>query len=211
VHASPEESNMTPEATVFCVDDDVGMRRSLRALMESAGLAVEAYATSEEFLAACDDERPGCLVLDVQLGCASGLDLQEELRRRNWLLPVIVLTGHGNVPTSVRALKTGAFDFLEKPAPPDVLLGRVRAAIEADRRARLEKVRRAEVAVRMARLTRREREVMDMLVAGRSSKQIAAALRLSVRTVEVHRRMVLLKMNVSSAVQLVRAVLGLHG
>jgi FixJ family two-component response regulator len=119
---------MTTEATVFVVDDNAGVRKSLRALMESAGLAVETYAAGEEFLAAYDSERPGCLVLDVRLRQSSGLDLQDELRRREVMLPIIVLTGHGNVPTSVRALKAGAIDFLQKPTPPDVLLERVRAA-----------------------------------------------------------------------------------
>ena len=128
---------MSADATVFVVDDNVGVRKSLRALLESAGLAVETYESGEEFLAAYDPERPGCLVLDVRLRAgASGLDLQDELRARKAMLPIIVLTGHGNVPTSVRALKAGAVDFLQKPAPPKVLLERIRAAIEADRAAR---------------------------------------------------------------------------
>jgi two-component system response regulator FixJ len=202
---------MTTEATVFVVDDNAGVRKSLRALMESARLVVETYASGEEFLAAYDAERPGCLVLDVRLRRSSGLDLQDELRRRKAMLPIIVLTGHGNVPTSVRALKAGAIDFLQKPTPPDVLLERVRAAIEVDRQARAGAADQTAVRERLARLTRREREVMELLIAGKTSKEIAAALRVSVRTVEGHRRMVFSKTNVSSAAQLVRVVLSARG
>jgi two-component system response regulator FixJ len=198
---------MTTNATVFVVDDNAGVRKSSRALMESAGLAVETYASSEEFLAAYDPERPGCLVLDVRLRQSSGLDLQDELRRRKAMLPIIILTGHGNVPTSVRALKAGAIDFLQKPVPPSILLERIRAAIESDRLARALATERAAVIERLAHLTLREREVMELLVAGKTSKEIAAALRVSIRTVEGHRRMVLSKTNVSSAAQLVRTVL----
>ena len=199
---------MTTEATVFVVDDNVGVRKSLRSLLESAGLAVETYASGEEFLAACDPERPGCLVLDVRLRHSSGLDLQDDLRRRKVILPIIVLTGHGNVPTSVRALKAGAVDFLQKPAPPKLLLERIRAAIDSDRQARAVTTERAVVMQRLAHLTPRERQVMELLVAGKTSKEVATAMNVSVRTVEGHRRMVLSKMHVSSAAQLVRTVLG---
>ena len=179
----------------------------MRALLESAGLAVETYASGEEFLAAYNPARPGCLVLDVRLRYGSGLDLQDELRRRKALLPIIVLTGYGDVQTSVRALKAGAFDFLQKPAPPTVLLERIGAAIEFDHQARAATTDRAAISERLAHLTPREREVMELLMAGKPSKEIAAALHVSVRTVEGHRRMVLLKVNVSSAAQLVRTVL----
>ena len=201
---------MTTEATVFVVDDNAGVRKSLRALLESAGLAVETYGSGDEFLAAYDPERPGCLVLDVRLRHSSGLDLQDDLRRRKAMLPIIVLTGHGNVPTSVRALKAGAVDFLQKPAPPKLLLERIRAALDSDRQARAVSSERAVVLESLARLTPREREVMEHLLAGKTSKQIAAAMNVSTRTVEGHRRMVLFKMNVSSATQLVRTVLGVR-
>jgi len=201
---------MTTAATVFVVDDNVGVRKSLRALLESAGLAVETYASGEEFLAAYDPERPGCLVLDVRLRHSSGLDLQDDLRRRKAVLPIIILTGHGNVPTSVRALKAGAVDFLQKPVPPKLLLERIRAALASDRQARAVTTERAVVMQRLAYLTPREREVMELLIAGKTSKEIAAALRVSVRTVEGHRRMVFSKMHVSSAAQLVRTVLGVR-
>ena len=197
----------TAEATVFVVDDNVGVRKSLRALLESAGLAVETYASGEEFLAAYEPERPGCLVLDVRLRYGSGLDLQDELRRRKVILPIIVLTGHGDVQTSVRALKAGAFDYLQKPAPPTVLLERIGAAIDFDHQARAATTDRAAVSKRLAHLTPREREVMELLIAGNPSKEIAIAMNVSVRTVEGHRRKVFSKVNVSSAAQLVRTVL----
>ena len=198
---------MTAGATVFVVDDNAGVRKSLRALMESAGLAVEAYASGEEFLDAYDPGRAGCLILDVRLRGSSGLDLQDELRRRKAMLRIIVMTGYGNVPTSVRALKAGAIDFLQKPVPPKLLLERVRAAIELDRQARAAASARAAVIQRLAHLTSREREVVELLIAGNTSKEIAAALHVSVRTVEGHRRMVFAKMGVSSAAELVRVVL----
>jgi two-component system, LuxR family, response regulator FixJ len=198
---------VTTEPTVFVVDDNPGVRKSLRALFESAELAVETYASGEEFLAVYDPERPGCLLLDVRLRQSSGLDLQDKLRRRKTMLPIIVLTGHGTVPTSVRAFKAGAVDFLQKPTPPKVLLERVRAAIEVDREARAVASEGAIVTERLAHLTPREREVMELLLAGKASKEIAAALGMSVRTVEGHRREVLSKAHVSSATQLVRAVL----
>lgn len=201
---------MTAGATVFVVDDNVGVRKSLRALLESAGLAVETYASGEEFLAAYDPKRPGCLVLDLRLRHSSGLDLQDDLRRRKAMLPIIVLTGHGNVPTSVRALKAGAVDFLQKPTPPKLLLERIRAALDSDRQARAVITERTVVMEQLARLTPREREVMELLVAGKTSKEIAVAMDVSVRTVEGHRRTVFWKMNVSSAAQLVRTVLGVR-
>jgi RNA polymerase sigma factor (sigma-70 family) len=147
------------------------------------------------------------LVLDVRLRHSSGLDLQDELRRRKAMLPIIVLTGHGNVPTSVRALKAGAVDFLQKPIEPTALLERIRSAIETDRQAHDASMKRAGVKARMARLTPREREVMKLLVKGETSKEIAYELHLSVRTVEAHRRTVLRKMKVTSATQLVRVVM----
>lgn len=201
---------MRSGATVCVVDDNVGVCKSLRALMESVGLAVETYASGDAFLADYDPERPGCLVLDVRLKHTSGLDLLDELRRRKAMLPVIVLTGYGNVEGSVRALKAGAVDYLQKPAPPKLLLERVRAALEVDRQARELTVDRAVVNARLARLTPREREVLDLLIAGQTSKEIAASMNVSVRTVEGHRRMVLSKMNVSSAARLVRTVLGVR-
>lgn len=194
--------------TVFVVDDNPGVRKSLQALVEAAGLAVETYASAREFLAAYDAKRAGCLVLDVRLRGESGLDLQDELRRKNATLPIIIMTGYADVPTSVRAFKNGAVDFLRKPVPPKDLVAQIRAAIELDRRARDTAAQRTTVTDSIAQLTPRERQVMELLAVGNSSKEIATALGLSVRTVEGHRRNVLRKMNVESAVQLARAIAG---
>ena len=198
---------MMPEPTVFIVDDNQAVRRAVQALVESEGLAAETFGSGQEFLDAYDPERPGCLVLDVRLRGSSGLDVQDELRRRKATLPIIILTAYGNVPTSVRAFKGGAVDFLQKPVVPEKLLKAVRSAIEMDRRARDVAATRAAVTKRIEELTPREREVMELLVLGKSSKEIGEALDLSVRTVEGHRGEVLRKMEVSSAAELVREVL----
>ena len=197
---------MTAEPTVFVVDDNPALRRSLQSLLEAARLPIETYASAQEFLGHYDPERPGCMVLDVRLRGESGLDLQEELRRRHVILPIIVMTGYGDVPTSVRAFKGGAIDFLQKPVPPRKLLERIREAFELDRQARTVAAQRAVVVDGIACLTPRERQVMDLLALGNSSKEIAATLKISARTVEGHRRVVLRKMGVSSVAQLARAV-----
>lgn len=198
---------MMPEPTVFIVDDNQAVRRAVQALVESEGLAAETFGSGQEFLDAYDPERPGCLVLDVRLRGSSGLDVQDELRRIKATLPIIILTAYGNVSTSVRAFKGGAVDFLQKPVVPEKLLKAVRSAIEMDRRARDVAATRAAVTKRIEELTPREREVMELLVLGKSSKEIGEALDLSVRTVEGHRGEVLRKMEVSSAAELVREVL----
>ena len=201
---------MTAEPTVFVVDDNPGVRKSLQALLDSAGLAVETYASIAEFLGAYDAARPGCLVLDVRLRGDSGLDLLDELRKRKATLPVIVMTGYADVPTSVRAFKGGAVDFLRKPVPPKTLIERIREAIELGGRALATAAQRTSVADRVAQLTPRELQVMELLAVGKSSKEIATTLNISVRTVESHRRTVLRKMDVDSAVQLARAIAGLR-
>jgi two-component system response regulator FixJ len=192
--------------TVFVVDDNPSVRRSMQSLIEAAGLAIETYASAQEFLAAYDVRRPGCLILDLRLRKESGLDLQDELRARHATLPIIIMTGYGDVPASVRALKAGAIDFLRKPVPPKELVALIRKAIEADRLAREVAVQRGVVTDRIAQLTPREQEVMELLAVGKSSKEIATALDVSVRTVEGHRRNVLRKMGVDSATKLARAV-----
>jgi FixJ family two-component response regulator len=197
---------MTAEPTIFVVDDNPGLRRSLQALLEAARLTVETFASAQEFLERYDGGRPGCLLVDVRLRKESGLDLQEELRRRRSTLPIIMMTGYGDVPTSVRAFKGGAIDFLQKPIPPKKLIERIREALEVDRQARATAGQRAVVLDGIARLTPRERQVMDLLALGHSSKEIAATLKISVRTVEGHRRVVLRKMGVSSVAHLARAV-----
>jgi FixJ family two-component response regulator len=197
---------MTVEPTVFVVDDNPSVRKSLQALIEAAGLAVDTYASPAEFLECFDARRPGCLVLDVRLRGESGLDLQDELRRRNAALPIIVMTGYADVPTTVRAFKAGAIDFLRKPVPPKTLIERIRQALDVDRRARDVTAQRAAVTDRIAQLTSRERQVMELLAKGNSSKSIASSLNISVRTVEGYRRTVLRKMGVDSAAQLAGTV-----
>ncbi len=197
---------MTDEQTVFVVDDNPAVRTSLQELLSSAGLAIEVYASAEEFLDTYDPRRPGCVILDVRLRGRSGLDLQDELRRRNATAPIIVMTGYGDVPTSVRAFKGGAIDFLRKPVPPKVLIERIREALLIDAQARAAGALSAALDDRIAHLTPREREVMDLLAVGKSSKAIAMVLGISVRTVESHRSTVLRKMDASSAAELARAV-----
>lgn len=194
--------------TVFVLDDDPAIRRSFQELAKTAGLQVEAYGSGDRFLASYDVERPGCLVLDLRLGGRrSGLDVQDELKRRGATLPIIILTGFGDVPTSVRALKSGALDYLQKPAAPRLLLERIREAIEVDLRSRSMPNGRAAVRRRLERLTPREREVADLLLDGKTSKEIATSLNMSPRTVEGHRRKILFKMEVSSSALLMRDLL----
>jgi two-component system response regulator FixJ len=199
-----ESMPMRSEPTVFVVDDDPAMRDSLRWLLQSVGLAVETYAAADEFLRAYDPTHPGCLVLDVRMPGMSGLGLQDELVARQIALPVIIITGYAEVPTAVRALKTGAIDFIEKPFNDELLLERVRQAIEADQRTRETQARYTDVATRFAALTPREREVMELVTAGRANKVIAAELGLSPKTVEVHRANVMRKIEVDSVAELVR-------
>jgi len=197
-----------PVATVFVVDDNPRVRRSVCTLLAAAGLPSEAYASTKAFLAAYDPSRPGCLVLDLVLRGENGLELQDELRRRKAALPIIVLTAHGTVAASVRALKGGAIEFLEKPAQPAKLLAHIRDALAMDEASRRQTATRAAVEGRLARLTPREREVLNLLVGGKTSKEIATNLGLSVRTVDGYRARIYLKTESSSVAQLVRVVLG---
>jgi len=200
---------MPPEPTVFVVDDDPAMRDSLCWLLQSVELHVETYPSADAFLAAYDAGRPGCLVLDVRMPGMSGLNLQDELRARHIRLPIIMLSGHAEVPTAVRALKAGAIDFMEKPFSDELLLDRIRQAIDLDREQRDAEAQRAAVAERYALLTPREREVMELVTAGKANKVIAAELGLSPKTVEVHRAAVMDKMRADSVADLVRMRLAL--
>jgi FixJ family two-component response regulator len=198
---------MPPEPTVFVVDDDSAMRDSLRWLLESVGLTVRTYPTAADFLREYDPSLPGCLVLDIRMPGMSGLDLQAELARRGAGLPTIVVTGHAEVPMAVRAVKAGALDFIEKPFSDQLLLDRVRQALELDREDREVRRRRGEARSRFETLTTREREVLELVAAGKANKEIAAALGLSPKTVEVHRAHVMSKMAADSLAELVRAAL----
>jgi len=196
-----------PEPTVFVVDDDRAMRESLSWLLDSVGLRVRSYATAADFLAEHDPAQPGCLVLDVRMPGMSGLDLQAELARRGVELPTIVITGHAEVSMAVRAVKAGAIDFIEKPFSDQLLLDRVRQALEVDLEAREVRRRREDARRRLATLTAREREVLDLVVAGKANKEIASALGVSPKTVEVHRAHVMSKMCVDSLAELIRITL----
>ncbi len=196
------ENGNSPRPTVFVVDDDEAMRSSLQWLIESVGLAVECYASAEAFLDAYYPGRSGCLLLDVRMPGMGGLELQEYLRRHEITIPVIIITGHGDVPMSVRAMKEGAIDFIEKPFNDELLLDAIRNAV--DERQRQEQTQRAELAACLALLTPREHEVMDMVTAGKSNKEIASALGVSAKTVEAHRAKVMDKMKASSLAELVR-------
>jgi FixJ family two-component response regulator len=198
---------MPPEPAVFVVDDDRAMRDSLRWLLESVGLSVRTYATAAEFLGDYDATQPGCLVLDVRMPGMSGLDLQAELARRGAGLPTIVVTGHAEVPMAVRAVKAGAIDFIEKPFSDQLLLDRVRQALEIDRQDREVRRRREEARRRLESLTAREREVLALVVAGKANKEVAASLGLSTKTVEVHRAHVMSKMEVESLAELIRVAI----
>lgn len=191
-------------ATVFVVDDDAATRRSLAWLCESVGLRVESFASAEAFLAACDPERPGCLLLDLRLPGLSGTALQEALAARGVLLPVIIVTGFGAVPSVVAAFRRGAFDYLEKPLSQQLLLDRIQAAIRVDAAQRAARRTAAERAARLARLTARERDVLRLLCAGRTAREIGHALGLSPRTVEAHRARCMTKLGARSLAELLR-------
>jgi FixJ family two-component response regulator len=192
------------KAIVFVVDDDASMRRSLESLLRSVGLEVRLFSSAPEFMQSAREDAPGCLVLDVRLPGMSGLAFQQELAKAGIALPVIFVTGHGDVPMSVRAMKAGAVEFLTKPFDDQVLLDAVHAAIERDRARRRDLAARASLQARYASLTDRERQVMGHVVAGRVNKRIADELGLSVVTVKVHRGQVMRKMEAKSVADLVR-------
>jgi len=195
-----------PDPTVFVVDDDQAVRDSLRWLIESINLNVEIHGTAQAFLAACDPTRSGCLVLDVRMPGMSGLDLQENLVTHGISLPVIIITGHADVPMAIRAMKAGAYDFVEKPFNHQALLESIQKAIAHDANTRRRSELWSETEVRITTLTPREREVMDWVVAGRSNKQIALNLGVSTKTVEAHRANMMGKMAADALSKLVEQV-----
>lgn len=192
---------------VYIVDDDEPMRDSLQWLLESQGFAVTAFASAEDFLAACRDDMAGCIVLDVRMPGMSGLELYEKLNARRCTLPVIFITGHGDVPMAVSALKKGAVDFIEKPFGDKDMLRLIGQCLELDRNNREKQQLAAEEKRRLASLTEREIEVMELILAGKLNKQIADILNISIKTVEVHRGRIMDKMAVRTAAELVQAVM----
>lgn len=195
---------MTGEATVFVVDDDQAMRTSLKWLIESTGMSVQTYESADVFLASYYPGRAGCLLLDVRMPGMSGLELQSQLAHEGYHLPVIMITGHGDVAMAVKAMKAGAVDFIEKPFHDEDLLRSIRRALDFDQRRRSSQAVRAEIAARLAELTPREHEVMAMVTEGKSNKDIAASLGVSAKTVEAHRARVMEKMRADSLAELVR-------
>lgn len=198
---------MTTDATVFVVDDDQAMRTSLQWLIESTGLSVQTYESADVFLASHYPGRAGCLLLDVRMPGMSGLELQGYLTRQGYRLPVILITGHGDVAMAVKAMKAGAVDFIEKPFHDEDLLRSIRNALEFDQKHRASRSAKADIAMRLAELTPREHEVMAMVTEGKSNREIAAALGVSSKTVEAHRARVMEKMRAESLAELVRMAL----
>lgn len=190
--------------TVFVVDDDVDMRDALFQLLDSAGLQVEVHADGTAFLAAyATTDRPGCVLLDMAMPGMSGLEVQAALKARGLMIPIVFLTGHGDIPLAVRAVQGGAVDFLEKPVQGAMLIERVKRALNLDEEGRQAQGRTQDIFQRHARLSKREKEVMTLAAAGLTSKEIAKKLDISHRTVEVHRTHVMHKMGAANVAELV--------
>lgn len=189
---------------IHIVDDDDGMRRALSLLLGTVGYETAAYAGPTEFLARFKPDDPGCLVLDIRMPEMSGLEVQQQLNRMGCVLPIIFITGHGDVPMAVQAMKAGAFEFIQKPFRDQDLLDKINQALRHDAENRVGVARRAEVLRRMESLTPRERQVMDMVVEGGANKVIAIDLGLSERTVEIHRAKVMEKMGARTVAHLVK-------
>lgn len=199
-------SDTTP-ATVFIVDDDQAVRKAVEWLVRSEGLNAVAYETAEQFLRAYDPSVPGCVVLDIRMPGLSGLELQTRLAEMNIAIPVIMVTGHATVTMAVHAMKLGAVDFIEKPLNRELLLRQIRVAIARDNQLRQRSAAHHSVGARLSELTPRERQVMDLIIAGRLNKQIADELGLSPRTVEKHRAQIMSKMEANTVAELVHMVL----
>ena len=195
---------MNNKPTVFVVDDDQAMRNSLKWLIESVAMQVETFDSADAFIRSYYPGRSGCLLLDVRMPGMSGLELQEYLVQQRISIPVIIITGHGDVPMAIRAMKAGAVDFIEKPFNDELLLESIRHALQRDEQQRDQQRQRAEIAERLARLTPREHEVMAMVTGGKANKEIAASLGVSAKTVEAHRARVMEKMEAQSLAELVR-------
>ncbi len=200
---------MANEPTVFIVDDDDAVRRFLSGLVQSIDLRVEVHSTAQGFLDAYEPGCPGCLLLDVRMPGMSGLELQRELAGQSIDLPVIILTGHGNVPVAVQAMKAGAVDFIEKPFNNELLLDRIQTVVAQSVRADGARTRRNEISNRLKSLTPRERQVFDLVVAGEVNKSIAHHLTISEKTVEIHRANVMNKMCAKSLASLVKMAISL--
>lgn len=202
------KSNRQP--TVFVVDDDEAMRDSIHWLLESVNLGTRMFSCASDFVASCDPGEEGCLLLDIRMPGMSGMELLESLKYSGITLPVIMITGHGDVPMAVRALKHGAFDFIQKPFKAQELLDRIDAALELDKKNRQRSSRIEQRRTYFDALTERETEVMELLLTGDSSKVIAQKLKISPKTVDIHRANIMRKLNVRSVVEIAQLRLDLQ-
>ena len=191
-----------PETLVYLVDDEFSVRDSLSLVIESTGQAVKSFASTEAFLNNYDNKQPGCLLLDVRMPSMSGLELQDELLKREISIPIIFISGHAGIPDSAKAFRSGAVDFLEKPFDTNILLERIEEAINKDIADRVESVERLLIKNRLDSLTLREKEVLSMVVKGRPNKEIAKIMDISNRTVEAHRSRLMQKMQAESLADL---------
>jgi len=198
------------QAIVHIVDDDEAICSSLRMLLKSRGMPAVSHGSAEEFLAKYDPEQPGCLVLDVRMPGMSGLELQDELNRRGAIIPVIFITGHGDVPMAVEAMQHGATDFLQKPFADQEFAERIQRALALDQRNRAALDQKDQIRARLAALTRRELQVLQLVTLGKPNKIIAAKLGVSQRTVEIHRAHLMEKMGATSLAHLVRMTMGVE-
>ncbi len=196
--------------TVFVIDDDEAVRNSLRLLLKSVGLPVKVFASAKEFLPSYDPNQPGCMVLDIRMPGMSGLELLQHLNLRGATIQVVFITGHGDIPMAVEAMQNGAFDFLQKPFRDQDLIDRVQRALEKDAATRAQLKATDKIREHLASLTPREREVLDLVTAGKPNKVMAADLGVSQRTIEIHRARVMEKMHARSLAQLVRMVMDLR-
>jgi FixJ family two-component response regulator len=198
---------MDTNTPVYLIDDDPRIRESIRMLLKSVGLPLQTYATAQDFLTEFNTEKGGVLILDIRMPGMSGLELQQRLREQGNNLATIILSGHGDVPMAVRALKAGALDFLEKPFNDQILLDRIQQGMEDIQHKGQLQAQQGEVLDRMGKLTPRERMVMDLLVSGMANKDIAVKLNISRKTLDIHRSKVLQKMEAETIADLVRMVL----
>jgi two-component system response regulator FixJ len=200
---------MKKNPLVMVVDDDSGIRNAMRALLKSVGLESAQYPSAQEFLAAYQPSQPGCLVLDIRMPGMSGLELQQQLNLRGAVIPVIFMTGHGDIPMAVEAMQHGAFDFLQKPFRDQDLLDRIQRAIAKDAELRKSLGEHERIRAHLESLTPREREVLDLMTQGKQNKVIGQELGVSPRTIEIHRARVMEKMGANSVAELVHMMLGL--
>ena len=199
-----------PPPTVFVVDDDDAVRNSLKLLVKSVGLPGITFATAQEFLGAYRPEQPGCLILDIRMPGMSGLELQQQLNLRGAVIPVVFISGHGDIPMAVEAMQHGAFDFLQKPFRDQDLIDRIQKAMEKDAASRAQLREVGRIKERVDSLTTREREVLGLMILGKQNKVMAGDLGVSQRTIEIHRARVMEKMEARSLAQLVRMMLDLE-